>query len=64
MTIDEVLAALARVRVESPLGGETVVVVCRPEVPNAAVDRVDIEHSDGAVAVLFATFEDDEAVRS
>jgi hypothetical protein len=53
MTIDELMSALQKMRDESPLGGETVALVCIPMLEYQPIIGTCLEaSSDGAVALL------------
>jgi hypothetical protein len=67
MTIDEMIAELQRVRAESPLGGETVVVVCLEDSEITDCEptsvRLDTEPTMGepnGLAVLLVPFDNHE----
>lgn len=62
MTIDEIIQALEEIRSVSPLGGETVVTLCRTGsgVANATAEKVCLEtDGDGALVEILGSFEDD-----
>lgn len=53
MTIDEAIDALQEIKEASKLGGNTVLVLCIPDVPYLNVDDITLdEDEDGAVVLL------------